>query len=104
MPTYDYQCDSCGHVFEAFQSMSADPLRECPECKEAALRRLISGGSGIIFKGSGFYVTDSRKSGNGSSSGSKSSEKKSESKSEGKSSSESKSSSDSKSGSSTDAA
>jgi predicted nucleic acid-binding Zn ribbon protein len=75
--------------------MSADPLRECPECKEDALRRLISGGSGIIFKGSGFYVTDSRKSGTASGSGSKS---------EGKSSSESKSSSDSKSGSSTDAA
>ncbi|MFP4300958.1 MAG: FmdB family zinc ribbon protein [Alkalispirochaetaceae bacterium] len=100
MPTYDYQCDSCGHVFEAFQSMSDDPLRECPECKEAALRRLISGGSGVIFKGSGFYVTDSRKSTAASGSGSKSSEQKSES----KGSSESKAASDSKTGSSTDAA
>ena len=72
MPTYDYQCDSCGHVFEAFQSMSEDPLKSCPECKEEALRRLISGGSGVIFKGSGFYVTDSRK-GSSSSSSSKSS-------------------------------
>lgn len=70
MPTYDYQCDSCGHVFEAFQSMSEDPLKTCPECSDDALRRLISGGSGIIFKGSGFYVTDSRKGSSSSSSGS----------------------------------
>lgn len=60
MPTYDYQCDKCGHLFEAFQNMSDDPLKECPSCNEESLRRLISGGSGVIFKGSGFYVTDSR--------------------------------------------
>jgi putative FmdB family regulatory protein len=91
VPTYDYQCDSCGHVFEAFQSMSDNPLRQCPECREDALRRLISGGSGIIFKGSGFYVTDSRKSGTSSGTGKKSDGEggKSESESKSKSSSES---------------
>lgn len=106
MPTYDYQCDSCGHVFEAFQSMSDDPLRQCPECEELALRRLISGGSGIIFKGSGFYVTDSRKSGSAGSKGPGESKTGGESKSRGESKNggENKSSSDTKSGSSTDAA
>lgn len=89
MPTYDYQCESCGHVFETFQSMSDDPLRQCPECSENALRRLISGGSGVIFKGSGFYVTDSRKSGSASSNSGKKSESDSSKKSESKSSSES---------------
>ncbi|AEJ61901.1 regulatory protein, FmdB family [Spirochaeta thermophila DSM 6578] len=61
MPTYEYECTSCGHVFEAFQSISEEPIRECPECGNT-VRRLISGGTGIIFKGSGFYVTDSKKS------------------------------------------
>ncbi len=61
MPTYDYQCDKCGHAFEAIQSMKDDPLSVCPECDEAALRRIITGGTGVIFKGSGFYVNDSRK-------------------------------------------
>ena len=88
MPTYDYQCDSCGHVFETFQSMSDDPLRQCPECSENALRRLISGGSGVIFKGSGFYVTDSRKSGTTAPDSGKKSEKESGKKSESKGSSE----------------
>lgn len=62
MPTYDYQCDSCGHTFETMQSMKDAPLSVCPECENASLRRLISGGTGVIFKGSGFYVNDSRKS------------------------------------------
>jgi putative FmdB family regulatory protein len=57
MPTYEYECKDCGHVFEAFQSMKDAPLKECPRCGKE-LRRLINGGSGIIFKGSGFYVTD----------------------------------------------
>ncbi len=57
MPTYDYECKSCGYTFEAFQSMKDAPLTDCPECGKA-VRRLINGGSGIIFKGSGFYVTD----------------------------------------------
>ena len=60
MPTYEYECKSCKHSFEAFQSMSDAPLSECPQCKKE-LRRLINGGSGIIFKGSGFYVTDKNK-------------------------------------------
>lgn len=65
MPTYDYECKSCSHTFEAFQSISEAPLSSCPECG-GPVRRLIGGGTGIIFKGSGFYVNDSRKSGSGS--------------------------------------
>lgn len=61
MPTYEYECRSCKHRFEAFQSMFDDALIDCPECKDAQLRRLIGGGTGIIFKGSGFYVNDARK-------------------------------------------
>jgi putative FmdB family regulatory protein len=60
MPTYEYVCDTCGHEFEEFQSITAKPLRKCPECKKPALRRLIGTGAGIIFKGSGFYQTDYR--------------------------------------------
>jgi len=60
MPTYEYACDSCGHEFEEFQSITAKPLRKCPACKKPALRRLIGTGAGIIFKGSGFYQTDYR--------------------------------------------
>lgn len=60
MPTYEYECSSCGHTFEAFQSMSEAPLSSCPECGKA-VKRLIFGGTGVIFKGSGFYVNDSRK-------------------------------------------
>jgi putative FmdB family regulatory protein len=59
MPTYEYECKSCGHTFEAFQSISEDPLKDCPECGKE-VRRLINGGSGVIFKGSGFYVTDKK--------------------------------------------
>ncbi len=69
MPTYDYQCDHCGHIFETMQSMKDAPLSVCPECSTAALRRLISGGTGVIFKGSGFYVNDSRKASSGGTSG-----------------------------------
>ncbi len=64
MPTYEYECGKCGHSFDAFQRMSEDPLKECPHCGEASLKRLVGGGIGVIFKGSGFYATDSR-SGNG---------------------------------------
>ena len=59
MPTYDYECTDCRHVFEHFQSITSDPLTDCPTCK-GNLRRLIGGGGGIIFKGSGFYQTDYR--------------------------------------------
>ena len=61
MPTYDYECNKCHNRFEIFQSMADDPLEHCPECG-GPVKRLITGGSGIIFKGSGFYVNDSKKS------------------------------------------
>lgn len=60
MPTYDYQCEACGHAFELFQSMTAPVKRKCPECKKQKLKRLIGTGSGVLFKGSGFYETDYR--------------------------------------------
>lgn len=60
MPTYDYACQACGHTFEEFQMMSEPLLRECPECGEPKLERLIGGGAGFVFKGSGYYVTDYR--------------------------------------------
>jgi putative FmdB family regulatory protein len=59
MPTYDYECETCGHRLEVFQSITEKPLRECPKCK-GRLRRLIGSGGAIIFRGSGFYVTDYR--------------------------------------------
>jgi putative FmdB family regulatory protein len=57
MPTYEYECKSCGHSFEVFQAMSEEPLKTCARCGKE-VRRLIFGGAGVIFKGSGFYVTD----------------------------------------------
>src|SRR5277367_261378 len=60
MPTYEYACEACGHRFEEFQSIKAKPLTTCPVCKKKKLKRLISGGAGFIFKGSGFYATDYR--------------------------------------------
>ena len=60
MPTYEYKCKSCGHEFEEFQSITAEPLKKCPECSKEVVR-LIGSGSGIIFKGAGFYATDYRK-------------------------------------------
>jgi putative FmdB family regulatory protein len=61
MPTYEYECTSseCRHRFEAFQSIKAKPLRKCPTCGNT-VKRLIGTGAGIIFKGSGFYITDYR--------------------------------------------
>jgi len=61
VPTYQYACTTCGHNLEAVQSFTDEPLTECPEC-EGRLRKLFSA-VGIVFKGSGFYRTDSRKSG-----------------------------------------
>ncbi|MEO5957956.1 MAG: FmdB family zinc ribbon protein [Opitutaceae bacterium] len=58
MPTYEYVCQKCGHEFEQFQSMKDEPLKKCPKCKKAGLKRLVGGGAGLIFKGSGFYITD----------------------------------------------
>jgi putative FmdB family regulatory protein len=60
MPTYDYVCDACGHEFEAFESIKADPQTDCPQCRAAKLRRKIGPGAAILFKGSGFYQTDYR--------------------------------------------
>ena len=57
MPTYEYECKECSHRFEVFQSMSDEPVKQCPECGKE-VRRLVSGGVGVIFKGSGFYVND----------------------------------------------
>ncbi len=60
MPTYDYECEACGHAFELFQSITAEPEKKCPECGKNKLRRLIGAGAAVIFKGSGFYQTDYR--------------------------------------------
>jgi putative FmdB family regulatory protein len=58
MPTYEYECKACGHEFETMHGMTAPVLRKCPKCTKLKLVRLISGGAGVIFKGSGFYETD----------------------------------------------
>jgi putative FmdB family regulatory protein len=60
MPTYQYLCENCGHKFERFQNITARPLRKCPKCDKARVKRLIGTGAGVIFKGSGFYQTDYR--------------------------------------------
>jgi len=60
MPTYDYRCRACEHLFEHFQAISDPPLRKCPRCGKLQLQRLIGAGAGLIFKGSGFYITDYR--------------------------------------------
>ncbi|XDD49256.1 FmdB family zinc ribbon protein [Leptospira sp. WS92.C1] len=71
MPTYDYKCKACGQIFEHFHSMKDDPIKDCLLCgKKGEVDRMISNGSGIIFKGTGFYVTDYKKGGSGESSGS----------------------------------
>ena len=62
MPTYDYDCPTCNQTFEVFQSITAAPLEACPTCGGKVQRR-IHGGTGLIFKGSGFYLTDYKKSG-----------------------------------------
>lgn len=67
MPTYEYVCDKCGHEFETFQSIADKPLKDCPKdlCAQkrwgkGRVKRKISAGAGLIFKGSGFYITDYR--------------------------------------------
>ena len=60
MPTYEYECQKCGHHFELFQSIKDAPKRTCPKCR-GRVKRLLGTGAGIIFKGSGFYTTDYRK-------------------------------------------
>jgi putative FmdB family regulatory protein len=62
MPTYEYQCQKCGHRFSEFQKITDPPIKDCPKCKKKnCVEQLISGGSGLIFKGSGFYITDYKK-------------------------------------------
>jgi len=61
MPTYEYVCTKCGHEMETFQSMKDATLKKCPICKKPGLKRQVGGGAGLIFKGSGFYITDYKK-------------------------------------------
>ena len=85
MPTYEYECPKCGTQFELFQKMSAKTVAKCPKCGAQA-KRLLSGGAGLVFKGSGFYLTDYGRAGQKprSESESSSSETKSDAKSEAK--------------------
>jgi len=93
MPTYEYACPKCGHEFEQFQSMRDEPLTKCPKCKKAGVKRLVGAGAGLIFKGTGFYITDykNNKGGGGSDASSSPSTKGTEAKA-----TESKSSADAK--------
>ncbi len=61
MPTYQYQCEACGQEVEEFQSMTEPPLVRCPNCNADTLVRVLGAGAGLIFKGTGFYLTDYRK-------------------------------------------
>ncbi|TWU05733.1 FmdB family zinc ribbon protein [Stieleria varia] len=63
MPTYDYECDACGHTMELFQGINEPVKKKCPECGKSKLRRLFGSGAAIVFKGSGFYQTDYRSEG-----------------------------------------
>jgi putative FmdB family regulatory protein len=96
MPTYDYECDACGHTFELFQLITEPVQKKCPECGKLKLRRLFGTGAAVVFKGSGFYQTDYRSDSykKAAEKDKPASESKSDSKSESKS--ESKSSTDSK--------
>jgi putative FmdB family regulatory protein len=111
MPTYEYVCEKCGHEFEAFQRISANSLKICPEdrCPQkkwgrGRLKKKISGGAGLLFKGSGFYITDHRsenykqsaKNAAGAAAPAAKSETKSETKSESKSETKSESKGDAK--------
>ena len=60
MPTYEYRCSACNYEFERFQSITAEPIKRCPQCGKAKVKRLLGTGAGLIFKGSGFYITDYR--------------------------------------------
>ena len=101
MPTYDYECDACGHEFELFQSITEPVQKKCPKCGKLKLRRLFGTGAAVVFKGSGFYQTDYRSESykKGAEKDKPASESKSDSKSESKSESKSDSKSESKSSS-----
>lgn len=62
MPTYEYECRKCGHAFEKFQRISDTPAKRCPKCR-GTVRRVLGSGAGLLFKGSGFYITDYRSEG-----------------------------------------
>ena len=96
MPTYDYECDACGHAFELFQGITAPVKRKCPECGRLKLRRLFGAGAAVMFKGSGFYETDYRSDAykKAAANDKKASEAKTESKSKSEDASKSKSTSD----------
>ena len=98
MPTYDYECDACGHTLEIFQSMTEGHKKKCPECGKLKLRRLIGAGAAVVFKGSGFYQTDYRSESykKGAEADKKAAEKKSDSKSKDSKSSSSSKSADAK--------
>jgi putative FmdB family regulatory protein len=102
MPTYDYECDDCGHTFELFQAISEPVKRKCPKCGKLRLRRLFGTGAAVVFKGSGFYQTDYRSESykKGAEKDKKSSEPKSDGKGESKSEGKSEPKSESKSKSS----
>lgn len=98
MPTYAYRCKSCSHEFEEFQGISEPALVRCPSCGKDTLSKMISGGAGLVFKGSGFYLTDYKNTSSSSGDGEKkpsppkeTSETKSESKSADSKSTDSKS-------------
>ncbi len=61
MPFYEYKCSNCGHELEELQSMKEAPLKKCPSCGKDTLQKLMGTGAGLIFKGSGFYLTDYKK-------------------------------------------
>lgn len=84
MPTYEYRCGNCGKELEVMQSIKEAPLTKCPKCGKETLKKMVSGGAGLIFKGSGFYLTDYKKSGSSEASTSKKSETKTETKTESK--------------------
>ena len=83
MPTYEYKCLECNHIFEVFQTMNAEPVKECPKCN-GPVKRLIGSGSGPIFKGSGFYQTDYKNNSSNSPSKKKKEDTKGETKKEAK--------------------
>jgi len=74
MPTYDYSCAACGHRFERFESINDDATKACPKCGKKKAKRMLGTGAGLIFKGSGFYTTDYKKTSGGDSGGEKSKE------------------------------
>ena len=83
MPLYEYECDNCGHVFEKIQSVHDAPIQQCPNCSANSVRKVFHP-AGVIFKGSGWYINDSRKSPSSESKSATGSEAKTESKSEAK--------------------